>query len=156
MSKVQTSIRRLRSACERAKRLLSVEPQYSILRVFLEDRAYIDIDSLCHGIDFSITISRAKFEELNNSLFYECIRPVRSVLHDGKVPIDGVHDVVLVGGSTRIPKVQQILREFFHNKELCNSLNQDEAVAYGATVQVYRLRIPSDPLGLHLEWIQDG
>ncbi|KAK8801172.1 hypothetical protein WA158_001942 [Blastocystis sp. Blastoise] len=124
LSKAQTSIRRLRSACERAKRILSSDTQ-----------AFIDIDSLYDGIDFSLSITRAKFEDLNLRLFKATVDPIKRVLKDGHITIDEIHDVVIVGGSTRIPKVQELLQDFFHGKELCKSVNQDEAVAYGATVQ---------------------
>jgi len=116
--------RRLRTACERAKRTLSSSTQASI-----------EIDSLYDGIDFYTSITRARFEELNQDLFRGCIGPVEKVLKDAKMDKRSVHDVVLVGGSTRIPKVQQLLQEFFGGKELNKSINPDEAVAYGAAVQ---------------------
>ena len=87
------------------------------------------------GIDFDIQISRAKFEDMNMPLFKKCLDPVRGVLRETKLGVKDIHDVVLVGGSTRIPKVQQLLSEFFNGKKLCNSVDQDEAVAYGAAVQ---------------------
>jgi heat shock protein 1/8 len=118
------AIRRLRTACERAKRTLSSSTQ-----------ATIEIDSLFEGIDFYTTITRAKFEELNIDLFKSCLGPVEQVLRDAKLDKSQVHDVVLVGGSTRIPKVQQLLQDFFNGKELNKSINPDEAVAYGAAVQ---------------------
>mmetsp|Transcript_1173 Transcript_1173/g.1786 ORF Transcript_1173/g.1786 Transcript_1173/m.1786 type:complete len:674 (+) Transcript_1173:123-2144(+) len=118
------SLRRLRTACERAKRTLSSTTQTTI-----------EIDSLFEGIDFNSTITRAKFEELNNDLFRACLEPVEKVLRDAKMDKSSIQDVVLVGGSTRIPKVQELLRDFFNGKELCQSINPDEAVAYGAAVQ---------------------
>ncbi|CAL5184224.1 unnamed protein product [Lathyrus oleraceus] len=118
------SLRRLRSACERAKRSLS----------FLVV-ATIEVDSLFQGIDFSSSINRAKFEEMNMDLFNECMKTVESCLTDAKMDKGRVDDVVLVGGSSRIPKVQQLLQDFFKGKELCMSINPDEAVAYGAAVQ---------------------
>ncbi|KAK4392236.1 Heat shock cognate protein [Sesamum angolense] len=118
------ALRRLRTACERAKRTLSSTAQTTI-----------EIDSLYEGIDFYSTITRARFEELNMDLFRKCMEPVEKCLRDAKMDKSTVHDVVLVGGSTRIPKVQQLLQDFFNGKELCKSINPDEAVAYGAAVQ---------------------
>lgn len=120
----QRALRRLRTACERAKRTLSSAAQTSI-----------EIDSLFEGVDFFTSITRARFEELCMDLFRGTIDPVDRVLRDAKMSKSSVHDVVLVGGSTRIPKVQQLLSEFFNGKELCKSINPDEAVAYGAAVQ---------------------
>ncbi|KAF7124214.1 hypothetical protein RHSIM_Rhsim12G0185700 [Rhododendron simsii] len=118
------ALRRLRTACERAKRTLSSTTQTTI-----------EIDSLYEGIDFYATITRARFEELNMDLFRKCMEPVEKCLRDSKIDKSQVHEVVLVGGSTRIPKVQQLLQDFFNGKELCKSINPDEAVAYGAAVQ---------------------
>merc|ERR1712205_38108 len=118
------ALRRLRTACERAKRTLSSTAQTSI-----------EIDSLFEGIDFYTSITRARFEELNMDLFRKCMEPVEKCLRDAKFDKGQVHEVVLVGGSTRIPKVQQLLSDFFNGKELCKSINPDEAVAYGAAVQ---------------------
>uniref|UniRef100_A0A0A9F9P2 Heat shock cognate 70 kDa protein n=1 Tax=Arundo donax TaxID=35708 RepID=A0A0A9F9P2_ARUDO len=118
------ALRRLRTACERAKRTLSSTAQTTI-----------EIDSLYEGIDFYSTITRARFEELNMDLFRKCMEPVEQCLRDAKMDKSSVHDVVLVGGSTRIPRVQQLLQDFFNGKELCKSINPDEAVAYGAAVQ---------------------
>ncbi|KAK8280492.1 hypothetical protein V6Z12_D09G178800 [Gossypium hirsutum] len=118
------ALRRLRTSCERAKRTLSSTAQTTI-----------EIDSLYEGIDFYSTITRARFEELNMDLFRKCMEPVEKCLRDAKMDKSSVHDVVLVGGSTRIPKVQQLLQDFFNGKELCKSINPDEAVAYGAAVQ---------------------
>ena len=95
----------------------------------------IEIDCLYEGIDFSSTISRARFEMLNMELFLACMKPVEKCLKDANMGKDDVDDVVLVGGSTRIPKVQELLRKFFNEKELCRRLNPDEAVAYGASIQ---------------------
>lgn len=120
----ERSLRRLRTACERAKRTLSSSTQ-----------AHLEIDSLFDGIDFNSTISRARFEDMNMDYFKKCMEPVEKVLRDAKISKSQVHEVVLVGGSTRIPKVQAMLREFFGGKELCKSINPDEAVAFGATVQ---------------------
>jgi heat shock 70kDa protein 1/2/6/8 len=116
--------RRLRTACERAKRTLSTATQ-----------AFIEIDSLHEGLDFQVTVTRARFEELNMDYFKKTIAPVEKVLKDAKMAKEDVHEVVLVGGSTRIPKVVQLLKEYFNGKEPCKSINPDEAVAYGATVQ---------------------
>jgi heat shock protein 1/8 len=118
------ALRRLRTACERAKRSLSSSTQ-----------AMIEVDSLADGNDLSLTITRAKFESLCDHLFRKAMAPVEQVLRDSKIGKDAIHDIVLVGGSTRIPKLQQLLREFFNGKELCQSINPDEAVAYGAAVQ---------------------
>jgi len=91
--------------------------------------------SLFDGVDFYTSVTRARFEELNQDLFRKCLAPVEKVLADSKIDKKSVHEVVLVGGSTRIPKVQQMLQEFFNGKELNKSINPDEAVAYGAAVQ---------------------
>ena len=119
------ALRRLRTACERAKRTLSSTAQTSL-----------EIDSLYEGVDFYSSITRARFEELCMDMFRKCMEPVEKCLRDAKMSKSDVHDVVLVGGSTRIPKVQALLQEFFGGKELCKSINPDEAVAYGAAVQV--------------------
>ena len=118
------AMRRLRTACERAKRTLSSNTQASI-----------EVDSLYEGLDFYTSITRARFEELNHDLFRKCLDPVSQVLKDCKLDKSKVDEVVLVGGSTRIPKLQQMLQEFFRGKELNKSINPDEAVAYGAAVQ---------------------
>ena len=118
------SLRRLRTACERAKRTLSSSAQASI-----------EIDSLFEGIDFYTTITRARFEEINGDLFRGTLDPVEKALRDAKFDKGQIHDIVLVGGSTRIPKIQKILQDFFNGKELNKSINPDEAVAYGAAVQ---------------------
>jgi heat shock protein 1/8 len=124
MSSNERAKRRLRTACERAKRTLSQATQ-----------AFVEIDSLYEGNDFQVTITRARFEELCMDYFKKTLAPVEKVLRDGKMAKETVHEVVLVGGSTRIPKVQQLLKEFFNGKEPCKSINPDEAVAFGATVQ---------------------
>jgi L1 cell adhesion molecule like protein len=118
------AMRRLRTQCEQAKRTLSAA-----------FRATIEVDSLFEGIDYHATITRARFEQLCGEDFRNCLEPVKKVLTDAKVSKSEVHDVVLVGGSTRIPKIQQMLSEFFSGKELNKSINPDEAVAYGAAVQ---------------------
>merc|ERR1711890_73729 len=118
------ALRRLRSACERAKRTLSASAQASI-----------EIDSLFEGIDFYTSITRARFEELNADLFRGTMDPVEKSLRDAKMDKSDIHEIVLVGGSTRIPKVQKLLQDFFSGKELNKSINPDEAVAYGAAVQ---------------------
>jgi L1 cell adhesion molecule like protein len=118
------ALRRLRTASERAKRTLSSSTQASI-----------EIDSLYEGIDFYTNITRARFEELNIDLFKSCLQPVEKVLTDSRLDKGQVHEVVLVGGSTRIPKVQELLQNFFNGKELNKSINPDEAVAYGAAIQ---------------------
>lgn len=118
------ALRRLRTACERAKRTLSSSTQASI-----------EIDSLFEGIDFYTSITRARFEELNADLFRSTLDPVEKSLRDAKMDKAQIHDIVLVGGSTRIPKIQKLLQDFFNGKELNKSINPDEAVAYGAAVQ---------------------
>jgi len=118
------ALRRLKTACERAKRTLSSSTQ-----------ANIEIDSLSDGIDFYSRITRAKFEELCLDLFRSCLEPVKQALTDSQLDKSKIHEVVLVGGSTRIPKVQQLLEEFFSDKQLSKSINPDEAVAYGAAIQ---------------------
>ncbi|KAF7064531.1 hypothetical protein CFC21_070829 [Triticum aestivum] len=115
---------RLRTSCERAKRILSSTVQTTI-----------EIDSLFEGTDFHCTITRARFEEMNMDLFRKCMELVAKCIRDAKMDKSTVHDVVIVGGSTRIPKVQQLLQDFFNGKELCKRINPDEAVAYGAAVQ---------------------
>ena len=122
------SIRRLKTACERAKRTLSSG-----------NTASIELDSLYEGIDFFSNISRAKFESLCMHLFNKAMEPVQKVLRDAKVSKSDIHEIVLVGGSTRIPKIQELLSNFFNGKELCKSVNPDEAVAYGAAVQAHIL-----------------
>ena len=118
------SMRRLRTACERAKRTLSSSTT-----------AAIECDSLYEGIDFNSAISRAKFESLCDALFRKTMNPVEQVLQDAKMSKSQVHEIVLVGGSTRIPKIQDLLKDYFGGKDLCKSINPDECVAYGAAVQ---------------------
>ena len=116
--------RRIKSACEKAKRVLSSTTSTSI-----------EIDSLVDGKDCNVSLTRAKFEELCADLFRDALEPVDRVLSDAKVSKGEVHEIVLVGGSTRIPKVQKMLSDYFNGKELCKNINPDEAVAYGAAVQ---------------------
>jgi L1 cell adhesion molecule like protein len=118
------SLRRLRTACERAKRTLSSSTQTSI-----------EIDSLYEGIDFYTSITRARFEEINSDLFKKVIEPVEKVLKDAKLDKGSIDEIVLVGGSTRIPKIQNLVSMYFNGKEPSKSINPDEAVAYGAAVQ---------------------
>merc|ERR1712098_849115 len=118
------ALRRLRTASERAKRTLSSAAQTTI-----------EIDSLFEGIDFYTSITRARFEELCGDLFSHTIDPVEKVLRDAKIDKGSVNEIVLVGGSTRIPRVQKLLRDFFNGREPNKSINPDEAVAYGAAVQ---------------------
>jgi len=118
------ALRRLRTACERAKRTLSASAQ-----------ANIEIDSLFEGIDFYTSITRARFEELCSDLFKGTLEPVEKAMRDAKMDKSSINDLVLVGGSTRIPKIQKLLQDFFNGKELNKSINPDEAVAYGAAVQ---------------------
>merc|ERR1719158_416401 len=118
------ALRRLRTACERAKRTLSSAHNTNV-----------EIDSLFEGEDFYSSITRARFEELCQDLFRGTLEPVEKVLRDSGMDKRSVHEIVLVGGSTRIPKVQSLLSDFFGGKELCKSINPDEAVAFGAAVQ---------------------
>merc|ERR1711937_578920 len=118
------AMRRLRTQCEAAKRTLSAAV-----------RTTIEIDSLFEGIDYNVTITRARFEQLCAQEFRDCLEPCKKVLHDVKISKNAIHEVVLVGGSTRIPKVQELLSQFFNGKDLNKSINPDEAVAYGAAVQ---------------------
>lgn len=118
------ALRRLRTACERAKRTLSSSTSTTI-----------EIDSFYEGIDFYSSITRARFEELCADLFRKCMAPVEQVLKDAKMSKGDISDIVLVGGSTRVPKIQSLLSEFFNGKELNKSINPDECVAYGAAVQ---------------------
>jgi heat shock protein 1/8 len=120
----QCALRRLRTACERAKRTLSSSTQ-----------AHIEIDSLYEGVDFNSLITRAKFEDLNMDYFRKCMEAVEKVLKDSNLLKSQVNEIVLVGGSTRIPKVQEMLSEYFNGKAPNEEINPDEAVAYGATVQ---------------------
>ena len=118
------ALRRLRTACERAKRTLSSSTQ-----------ATLEIDSLFEGIDFYTSITRARFEEMCSDLFRGTLDPVEKSLRDAKLDKAQIHEIILVGGSTRIPKIQKLLQDFFNGKDLNKSINPDEAVAYGAAVQ---------------------
>ena len=122
------AIARLRLVAERVKKTLSTASQASL-----------EVDSLAEGVDFQVTLTRAKFESLCDDLFRKCLQPVEQVLKDGKLSKADIHDVVLVGGSSRIPRVQALLKEYFNGKELCQSIHPDEAVAYGAAVQAHSL-----------------
>ena len=124
LSDNKRSLRRLKTACERAKRSLSSS-----------NTASLELESIYEGIDFFTSITRARFESLCMNLFQKCINPVSKVLQDAGVSKSGVHDIVLVGGSTRIPKIQELLSSYFNGKELNKGINPDEAVAYGAAVQ---------------------
>ncbi|KAL0993643.1 hypothetical protein UPYG_G00111000 [Umbra pygmaea] len=124
ISQNKRALRRLRTACERAKRTLSSSSQASI-----------EIDSLFEGIDFYTSVTRARFEEMCSDLFRGTLEPVEKALRDAKMDKSQINDIVLVGGSTRIPKVQKLLQDFFNGRELNKSINPDEAVAYGAAVQ---------------------
>jgi L1 cell adhesion molecule like protein len=118
------ALRRLQTACENAKKSLSTSTV-----------AQIEIDALYEGIDFITSITRARFEDLCSDLFRKTFEPVEKVLRDAKMSKADVHEIVLVGGSTRIPKIQNQLSEYFNGKSLCKGINPDEAVAYGAAVQ---------------------
>lgn len=129
ISQNSRALRRLRTACEKAKRTLSVATQ-----------AAIEIDALFEGQDFYTNITRARFEELCMDIFKKCMEPIDQVLKDARVDKRSVDEIVLVGGSTRIPKIQQMVSSYFNGKELCKSVNPDEAVAYGAAVQAAILK----------------
>ncbi|KAJ4761072.1 70 kDa heat shock protein [Rhynchospora pubera] len=122
------SLRRLRAACEKAKRVLSTNAQ-----------TVVEVDALDEGIDFRSSITREAFEELNKRLFQRSLCCVEGCLEDAKMDRTSINEVILVGGSTRIPKLQQLLQDFFNRKELCKSMNADEAVAYGAAVRAAML-----------------
>merc|ERR1712019_162685 len=124
MTKDKRSMQKLRREVEKAKRALSATHQ-----------ARLEIEALFDGKDFSETLTRARFEEINNDLFKNTLGPVRQVLEDSGLKKSDVDEIVLVGGSTRIPKVQKLIKDFFGGKELSRSVNPDEAVAYGAAVQ---------------------
>jgi L1 cell adhesion molecule like protein len=124
LSTSDRALRRLRTACERAKRVLSAST-----------RATVEIDSLFEGEDFNAVITRARFEDLCNDYFRNCLKPVEKVLKDAKCSKADVNEVVMVGGSTRIPKIQSLIKDYFSGKDPCRSINPDEAVAYGAAVQ---------------------
>ena len=127
------ALRRLRTACERAKRTLSSSTE-----------AALEIDSLHEGVDFYSKMTRARFEELCADLFRSTLEPVEKALRDARLSKGDIDEVVLVGGSTRIPKIQKLLQDFFNGKELNKSINPDEAVAYGAAVQAAILSGVSD------------
>lgn len=124
ISENKKALSRLKSAAEKAKRTLSTTSS-----------ATVEVEALFEGVDFYTTITRAKFENLCQSVFNRCMDPVDTVLRDSKMDKSDIHDVVLVGGSTRIPRIQDLLTNYFNGKELCRSINPDEAVAYGAAVQ---------------------
>ncbi len=124
LTKNPRALRRLKTACEKAKRTLTSRAQVDI-----------DVESLLDGQDFNLTITRARFEELCMDLFAAVLKPIEQVLIDAKIDKRSVDEIVLVGGTTRIPKIQSMLRDFFNGKELCKSINPDEAVTYGAAIQ---------------------
>ena len=124
LSESKKACAKLKKECERVKRCLSSAAQ-----------GHLEIDSLYDGIDFNSTITRAKFEQLNMGLFQRCLKCVEQVLTDSKTGKNEIDEIVLVGGTTRIPKLQQQISDYFGGKQLCNSINPDEAVAYGATIQ---------------------
>lgn len=128
------AIRRLHNACERAKRTLSSSTQASV-----------SVESLVDGLDFNIIITRAKFESLCDKLFNDTIVPLEKVLRDGKMSKDQVHEIVMVGGSSRIPKIRDLVSSFFNGKKLNDSVHPDEAVAYGAAIQAHILTAGNDP-----------
>jgi heat shock protein 1/8 len=125
------ALRRLRTSCEKAKRTLSSATQ-----------ATIEVDSLAEGQDFSVTLTRAKFESLCESFFRRCIGPLDGLLKDAKMSKDDINEIVMVGGSSRIPKIRELLTTYFNGKKLNDSVNPDEAVAFGAAVQAHILTAP--------------
>ena len=125
------ALRRLRTACERAKRTLSSATQ-----------AAIEVDSLAEGTDFQTTLTRAKFESLCEPFFRRCISPLDGLLKDAKMSKEQIHEIVMVGGSSRIPKIRELLMSYFNGKKLNDSVNPDEAVAFGAAVQAHILTAP--------------
>lgn len=152
LSKSERAVRRLRTAAERAKRTLSAST-----------KASIEIDALYDGVDFYTEITRARFEELCSDLFRGSLDSVEEALNQAKMDKSTIHEIVLVGGSTRIPKVQKLLSDFFNGRELCKNINPDEAVAHGAALQAAQLTgqlegtdtniviVDSTPLRLGLE-----
>merc|ERR1712005_23199 len=124
MTKDKRAMQKLRREVEKAKRALSSTHQ-----------ARLEIEALFDGVDFSETLTRARFEEINNDLFKNTLGPVKQVLEDASMKKSEIDEIVLVGGSTRIPKVQQLIKDFFNGKEPNKGINPDEAVAYGAAVQ---------------------
>merc|ERR1712173_343844 len=118
------AIAKLRREVEKAKRALSSTTQVRI-----------EIENFADGIDFSETLTRARFEELNNALFRQTLKPLEVVMKDAGMKKGEIHEVVLVGGSTRIPKIQKLVKDFFNGQEPNRGINPDEAVAYGASVQ---------------------
>jgi L1 cell adhesion molecule like protein len=135
ISQNKRALRRLRTACESAKRQLSSS-----------NTTTLTVDSLADAVDFSFVLTRAKFESLCDSEFKKCMYPLEDALKTAKVSKSEIDEVVLVGGSTRVPKIQQMLSDFFNGKKLCNSINPDEAVAYGAAVQA-QLIVNPDGMG---------
>ena len=127
------ALRRLRTVCEKAKRTLSSATQASI-----------EVDSLSEGSDFQIVLTRAKFESLCEPFFKRCIAPLDGLLKDAKMSKDQIHEIVMVGGSSRIPKIREMLMNYFGGKKLNDSVNPDEAVAFGAAVQAHILTAPKD------------
>jgi L1 cell adhesion molecule like protein len=128
ISSNQRALRRLRTACERAKRTLSTATQ-----------AAVEVDSLFDGNDFQLTLTRAKFESLCDSIFRRTVAPLDRLLSDAKISKDQIHEIVMVGGSSRIPKIRELLSSYFNGKKLNDSVHPDEAVAYGAAVQAHIL-----------------
>jgi L1 cell adhesion molecule like protein len=124
----QRALRRLRTACERAKRALSSSTQ-----------ATVEVDAFVEGVDLNVSVSRAKFEALCEALFRRTIAPLEQVLRDANMSKTDIHEVIMVGGSTRIPKIREMVSAFFHGKRLNDSVHPDEAVAYGAAIQAHIL-----------------
>ena len=137
ISKNQKALRRLKVVCEKAKRDLSSTQQTNI-----------DVAALAEGEDFNINITRPQFEDMCHDLFQKCVQPVKDALNDANIKEKDISDIVLVGGSTRIPKIQEIVRKMFGGKELNKTINPDEAVAYGAAVQAAIVNNVEDDEGL--------
>ena len=137
ISKNQKALRRLKVVCEKAKRDLSSTQQTNI-----------DVAALAEGEDFNINITRPQFEDMCHDLFQKCVQPVKDALNDANIKEKDINDIVLVGGSTRIPKIQEIVRKMFGGKELNKTINPDEAVAYGAAVQAAIVNNVEDDEGL--------
>merc|ERR1719352_1496551 len=135
MGSDKRALQKLRREVEKAKRALSSTHQ-----------TRVEIEALFEGIDLSETLTRARFEELNNDLFKNTVNPVKQVMEDGGMKKSEVDEIVLVGGSTRIPKVQQLIQDFFNGKEPNRGINPDEAVAYGAAVQAGILSARAAPM----------
>jgi heat shock protein 1/8 len=122
------ALKRLRNSCEKAKRALSASTHTSV-----------EVDGFFNGVDLNVSVSRAKFESVCDTLFRKTIAPLEQVLSDAHMSKSDIHEVVMVGGSTRIPKIRELVSQFFNGKKLNDSVHPDEAVAYGAAIQAHIL-----------------